>query len=606
MAPPYTGEVNITVIDGGAAIVSVPAASVQAVIGCAGSGTANAVVATRSPSTLRSTFSNGPLLQAAGMALQSTLTNGGGVGPTVLAVRAATTTAGYILGSSLSPLTVAGTSSGTGGKVEIETSAAHGLSTGWTVTISGVGGTTEANGTWVVTVVDSTHFLINVAFANAWTSGGSVQPLGTVAGTITSGVYTPGLPSGTSVITFTGTATDRYFIVIKVLVAGTIGSAGIVLQVSYDAGRNFGPQIALGTATTLALSDSNLDTGITANFAAGTLSVNDFARCSTIAPAPNVAGVQAAIAALAAYANISATQWGSMHIAAILTGSDATSIETTLDNLATNNFIYTRTICETRDASPPAAWGGSGESGATWSAAILSDFAAVTARRVSPSAGYYNMPSAYPTYLAGTPSYRQSLGYAYAARECVIPPQRHAGRVRDGSLSQIVVNPNVDPSDGFVYWDSASSPTLDYFLPGGAGRFTTARTRQSLSGYFISNPLTLAPVGSDFTLFPRGEVMDVACAIAHSTLEQFVNADLQTRPNGTLMDKDADTVRMAVSDALTANMVSVGMISNFVVAVDQTNNIQVTSTLIVTITILGVGYVLQETVTISYATALAA
>ena len=100
--------------------------------------------------------------------------------------------------------------------------------------------------------------------------------------------------------------------------------------------------------------------------------------------------------------------------------------------------------------------------------------------------------------------------------------------------------------------------------------------------------------------------MDVACAIAHSTLEQFVNADLQTAPNGTLLDKDADTVRMAVGGAMTAYMVNVGMISSFVVAVDQTNNIQTTSTLIVVITILGVGYILQETVTIAYANALAA
>lgn len=606
MAPPYTGEVNITVIDGGSAIVSVPAASVQAVIGCAGSGTANTVVATRLPSTIRSTFASGPLMQAGGMALQSTLTNGGGVGPTVLAVRCATTTAGYILGSSLSPLTVS-TAAALAGLVEITTTAAHGLTTGWVVTISGVVGTTEANGTFPVTVVDATHFTIPVTFVNAYVSGGSVQPLGSIMGSLSSaGVFTSGGQVGTSILYFTGTATDRYFVQVKIVTGGTIGTAGIVFQVSYDAGRNYGPQIALGTATTYALSDSNLDTGLTLHFGSGTLTAGDTARCSTVAPAPSVAGIQSAIAALQAYSNLSGTQWGSMHIAAILQGSDATSIETTLDGLATNNFVYTRTICEVRDASPPAVWGGTGESGATWSAAILSDFASITARRVSPSAGYYNMPAAFPTYLAGTPSYRHSLGYAYAARECVIPAQRHAGRVRDGSLSQIVVNPNSDPGDGFVYWDSASGPTLDYFLPGGAGRFTTARTRQSLSGYYISNPLTLAPVGSDFTLMPRGLVMDVACAIAHSTLEQFVNADLQTAPNGTLLDKDADTVRMAVGGALTANMVNVGMISGFVVAVDQTNNIIVTSTLVVNITILGVGYILQETVTIAYATAIAA
>lgn len=601
----WTGEVNITVVDGGAAVVAVPSASVQAVIGTAGSGTVNQVVATRSPRTIQTTFASGPLMQAAGMALQSTLVNGGGVGPTVLAVRAATSTAGAIVGASASPLTVS-TAAALGGLVEITTTGAHGLTTGWVVTISGIVGTTEANGTFPVTVVDSTHFTINVTFANAYVSGGSVQPTGAVAGNTSSSVLTPGFPGGTSSMSITGTPTDRYYPQIVVVIGGTVATAGIILKVSYDGGRNYGPQIALGTANSLNLSDSTLDTGLVWHAGTGTLVAGDFIRCSTTAPEANIASIQAAIAALASYANIAGVQWGTMHVANITSGSDATSLETTLNDLATNNFIYTRAIVNTRDASPPAAWGGTGESATTWSASVLSDFAAITARRVSPSAGYYNMPSAFPTFLASTPSYRQSLGYAYAAREAVIPPQRHAGRVRDGSLSQITVNANTDPADGFVYWDSAFTPTLDYFLPGGSGRFCTARTRQGRQGYFVSNPLTLAPNNSDFTLLPRGLVMDFGCAIAHASLEDFVNGDLQTAPNGTLLDKDADTVRNTVSKPMRENMLNVGMISAFTVVPDQTNDIQSTSTLKVTITIQGVAYVLQIDVTEMFANQIAA
>jgi hypothetical protein len=54
------------------------------------------------------------------------------------------------------------------------TSAAHGLNTGSQVTISGVGGNTAANGTWVVTVVDPNNFTLNGSTGNAaYTSGGS-------------------------------------------------------------------------------------------------------------------------------------------------------------------------------------------------------------------------------------------------------------------------------------------------------------------------------------------------------------------------------------------------------------------------------------------------
>ena len=61
------------------------------------------------------------------------------------------------------------------GLIRITTATPHHLSTGWTVTITGVVGTTEANGTWVVTVIDATHFdLQGSAFVNAYVSGGTV------------------------------------------------------------------------------------------------------------------------------------------------------------------------------------------------------------------------------------------------------------------------------------------------------------------------------------------------------------------------------------------------------------------------------------------------
>lgn len=55
------------------------------------------------------------------------------------------------------------------------TSAAHGFTTGDIVTIQDVGGTTEANDTWQVTVISTTTFdLVGSTFSNAYTSGGKV------------------------------------------------------------------------------------------------------------------------------------------------------------------------------------------------------------------------------------------------------------------------------------------------------------------------------------------------------------------------------------------------------------------------------------------------
>jgi Tfp pilus tip-associated adhesin PilY1 len=74
-------------------------------------------------------------------------------------------------------LNVSNAISGGFGEVEIFTTTAHGLSTGDRVVVKNVGGTTEANGTWIVsyTGVNSIK-LTGSAFTNAYTSGGTVEP----------------------------------------------------------------------------------------------------------------------------------------------------------------------------------------------------------------------------------------------------------------------------------------------------------------------------------------------------------------------------------------------------------------------------------------------
>lgn len=50
------------------------------------------------------------------------------------------------------------------------------MTTGDVRTVFGVGGTTEANGTWTITVIDATHIdLQGTTFTNVYTSGGSVN-----------------------------------------------------------------------------------------------------------------------------------------------------------------------------------------------------------------------------------------------------------------------------------------------------------------------------------------------------------------------------------------------------------------------------------------------
>jgi len=70
---------------------------------------------------------------------------------------------------------VTGTANNGVGLVRLAVTSTLSMLTGQMVTVSGVTGTTEANGSWVITVIDATHIdLVGSAFVNAWISGGTV------------------------------------------------------------------------------------------------------------------------------------------------------------------------------------------------------------------------------------------------------------------------------------------------------------------------------------------------------------------------------------------------------------------------------------------------
>lgn len=504
-----SGEVFITINDGAGGVANVPAASVQLVISCAVSGTVNQIVATQSPQVLQSTFTAGPLLEAAALVCL-----GGG---TVLAMRVPTQTKGTA------------------------TSVTH-----------------AGTGTSAMTVsVDGTN-----------------------------GAY------------------DDYDVIAKVITGGTIGTAGCVIAVSIDAGRNFGPNIALGTATTYTISN----TGVTLNFGSGSLVAADEYTFGTIGPKWLDSDIQSALNAASA-SQFGVVGWGSTHIVGHCStsaatggvpGADVATIEGYLDTLATN-YQFTRSFIAARDASRPSKFGGTGESDATWVSSVNADFSTVSAKRICVGAGNWNMPSAFGNASAGTPRLRRNVVFAAAARQVAVPPQRHLGRVKDGALAQIVVSPSTDPLDGFVYHDESQLGGLDYKFTGTGGRFMTTTTRKGLPGVFITNPLLMSPLGSDFWMLPFGSVMDVACSIVNQVGSQFINEDIRLNPNGTIFELDAKFLEVTIKNAIDQNMLSAGMISpGTVVAVDRTNNVKTTSNVNVTVTIVGKGYIEKITLGIGF------
>lgn len=586
------GDVVISVADGGGSQVVVPGSSVQVKIGCSTSGTVNQIFATRSLKTLQDNLGGGPLVEAAGLAIATSKA-------VCICIKVPTVTPGYVQGSTNATKAITGATNATPTVLHV---VAHGLITGSVVTVAGVGGNTGANGTFVATVTDADHISIPVdtSAGGAYTSGGTVQFDGLVVAL-----------TGTSVPTASGAATDRLFVELKVTKGGTLGVAGITFTVSLDAGRNVGPSIALGTANSYLIPG----TGITVAFAAGTLVAGDRIRFCTVAPLWDTAGVVAALEALKG-SGYAAVGWGAgTHIVGYATGANAATFQTKAEDLA-NNFVWTRLILEQRDAHEPTAWGGLGETEAAWMAAIETDISSANAKRCAMAAGEYNMPSAFANDVAGIPSYRRPLAWAFAARQAQISPQRHAGRRRPddegGALSQITVDATVDPNDGFIYHDERVNPGLDPYIPGGASRYTSARTVIGKGGIFISNPISLAQTGSDYVLVPRGRVMDLVAFIAHQIADDDVNDDVRVNDGsrntvkGTIDERDARIIEQTIAQGLTDQMVAPGFIVGAKAVLSRTDNVSNTLKISGTIRVVGKGYLLEIDLNIGFASASAA
>lgn len=425
------------------------------------------------------------------------------------------------------------------------------------------------------------------------------------------------VPNGsTSVVTLTLDAThgawDTMYMMIRCVAGGTIGTApGPGIQISRDAGRTWGPVQYLGTATTLVIGSAYATpaaggTGITANFGAGTMvgpsgpatnPVYDTWQWSTTGPLWNVAGVVAALQAFGA-SQYAVAGVGSIHIVGPAATSDIASIQTELQTLATQ-FVFNRAIVELRDASPPTVWGGSAETEAAWIIAMQAIGSASTAQpRVCADGGWYNTPSVYATPDAGLPVYRRPLAWSHAVRRVQIGLATRAGWVLLGPYGNITVNPQTDPTDGFIYHNERLNPGLT------AANIGAAQTwPKKGQGFFQSQEPLLAAPGSQFTELVIGNVLDAACDIAYAEGVNLVSSSLLTQANGTLDPIELNTIQGDIQTAENEGLIQTPLVSDVTVTISPTYNVQATGKVPITVSVLPFGYVneIDETVNIAVA-----
>jgi hypothetical protein len=219
----------------------------------------------------------------------------------VVAVLPTTTTSGSVSVGAVTPATILAVAS-VGPPAELTTSATHGFATGYIVTIAGATGDTAINGTYPVTVVDSTHFTIPVTGSGSYTASSATATW--TGATLNSS--TGGASAGTAVPTISASAAvDSYLVELVCTNGGTFGTTGITFSPSLDFGQSFGPTIALGTAlsTTLVVPVTGASTGVTVNFTtAQTINTGDVITAVVSGPAMQSGDLTSAFAALKASA----------------------------------------------------------------------------------------------------------------------------------------------------------------------------------------------------------------------------------------------------------------------------------------------------------------
>lgn len=335
--------------------------------------------------------------------------------------------------------------------------------------------------------------------------------------------------AGTSVVTATGTPIDDYQIVFRVIAGGTVGTAGITYQYSLDGGINFTATLALGVANTLLLKlPTGLSTGVTLNFAAGTMLAAQTESLPATAARMNNADLVAALEAL----RLSSQRFEHVHVVGPLDG-------TMFDTLAAWRLArdaegrYYTTSGNTRARN-------SGETEAAFKTAIDTIFSAKADTGTLVGADVFDGSSP----ITGVVHVRDFM-LATVTRGMSIARGVDCAQVSLGPLSGV----NIKDDRGNPKWhDEAIYPGLD------DSRFTVARSFDQLPGAYVTNPLLFSSPGSDYVYWQHMRTMNRACEIAKELLTQKLSSGIRKDENNHIVEVDAQEIDDLVSSVIRSEL----------------------------------------------------
>lgn len=586
--------VSVTIQDGGLGILPSDSDNVFATFGTCSKGVVNQVYSFTDPATVRAQLGFGPLAEAVALKIAQ----GGGmqvavpVLPAYDSVKSAVTTVASGTGTvtvaaassakaaPIEPLSVVCLTSGSLGtavfKFSVGTSSYIATSAaGWSTGYAVVGTQTKLTFT-VGTGYDAT---------DAWT----VSTVGTITQTTNAGAGTGNITAQAS--EFIDAAKVK--IVITATGAAGVGRFKFACDDYTDADGNslaqYSGDIVIPTSPYLFAIPN---TGIVVTFSAGTYNQGDTFSFTALPCSMVNNDLQTAITA----AGNSGVAFSAMHVcstsynvaddAALLTAAD--TLAGAIDAVCAGAkavFRYIRAFveCPTSGTLYIDSDGPAPATCASANSAVVAQFVdfASADGRVCISAGDALIYSV----LTGRLN-RRNGAWIESARTAKVNRAIDPGKVLDGPLGGVVRT---------IYADANSDGLLD------AARFLTLRSYTGLPGYYVTRGVTMASDTSDFSSLMNGRVMDLACAVARSSLLKYVNSEVRVDPvTGYIDEGEALRIEGAVNAALNASLVATGQASATSVTLSRNTNILSTSTEPVTVRVTPLGYLRNLEMTIGF------
>ncbi len=372
----------------------------------------------------------------------------------------------------------------------------------------------------------------------------------TVAASVTA---VTAVATGTSVVTVASSPTpnDDYEFMLLIVAGGTVGTAGVTYQLSYDGGRTFGAVTALGTANSITIPGAG---GVTLSLGAGTFVAGDYYTARATAALWNSTEITAALTAL----GNSIASWELVQIVGALTSSTFDAVDLAIAGM--------------QAAGKPHAWIGSArvptiaESESAYKTSIDGVFASKSTLFGMVCAGAAKITSA----VSGR-KYKRPTAFTIAAREANVSEEVNTADPNLGPLVGVSIrdsNGNADEHDESI------SPGLD------DSRYAVLRTWDGLQGVYVNRPRMLSPAGSDFQLLPHRRVLSLAeIALRAYFIRRLNKPIIVSKATGFILESEALEIENGARTAMADLLLAKPKASAVQFALSRTDNLLSTKTL---------------------------